>query len=80
MCRSAMNDGSCSPWVMCSCSVVSGNQIRDRAPPPKSGFQDASHTAQSRRAVERRWNGGPGPCGANETGANQGRAEETAET
>ncbi len=30
MCRSAVNDGSCSPWVMCSCSVVSGNQIRDR--------------------------------------------------
>ncbi len=26
---SAVNDGSCSPWVMCSCSVVSGNQIRD---------------------------------------------------
>ncbi len=32
MCRSAVNDGSCSPWVMCSCSVVRGNQIRDRAP------------------------------------------------
>ncbi len=30
MCRSAVNDGSCSPWVMCSCSVVRGNQIRDR--------------------------------------------------
>ncbi len=29
MCRSAVNDGSCSPWMMCSCSVVSGNQIRD---------------------------------------------------
>ncbi len=29
MCRSAVNDGSCSPWVMCSCSVVRGNQIRD---------------------------------------------------
>ncbi len=29
MCRSAVNDGSCSPWVMCSCSVVSGNQIHD---------------------------------------------------
>ncbi len=26
---SAVNDGSCSPWVMCSCSVVRGNQIRD---------------------------------------------------
>ncbi len=30
MCRSAVNDGSCSPWVMCSCSVVRGNQIHDR--------------------------------------------------
>ncbi len=29
MCRSVVNDGSCSPWVMCSCSVVRGNQIRD---------------------------------------------------
>ncbi len=29
MCRSAVNDGSCSPWVMCSSSVVRGNQIRD---------------------------------------------------
>ncbi len=29
MCCSAVNDGSCSPWVMCSCSVVRGNQIRD---------------------------------------------------
>ncbi len=27
---SAVNDGKCSPWVMCSCSVVRGNQIRDR--------------------------------------------------
>ncbi len=33
MCRSAVNDGSCSPWVMCSCSVVSGNQIRDNITP-----------------------------------------------
>ncbi len=33
MCRSAVNDGSCSPWVMCSCSVVRGNQIRDTAQP-----------------------------------------------
>ncbi len=33
MCRSAVNDGSCSPWVMCSCSVVSGNQIRDNFEP-----------------------------------------------
>ncbi len=24
-----VNDGSCSPWVMCSCSVVRGNQIHD---------------------------------------------------
>ncbi len=30
MCCSAVNDGSCSPWVMCSCSVVRGNQIRDK--------------------------------------------------
>ncbi len=30
VCRSAVNDGSCSPWVMCSSSVVRGNQIRDR--------------------------------------------------
>ncbi len=30
--RSAVNNGSCSPWVMCSCSVVRGYQIRDRAP------------------------------------------------
>ncbi len=30
MCCSAVNDGSCSPWVMCSSSVVRGNQIRDR--------------------------------------------------
>ncbi len=29
VCCSAVNDGSCSPWVMCSCSVVRGNQIRD---------------------------------------------------
>ncbi len=27
---SAVHDGRCSPWVMCSCSVVRGNQIRDR--------------------------------------------------
>ncbi len=26
---SAVNDGRCSPWVMCSCSVMSGNQICD---------------------------------------------------
>jgi len=29
VCRSAVNDGSCSPWVMCSCRVVRGDQIRD---------------------------------------------------
>ncbi len=29
VCCSAVNDGSCSPWVMCSSSVVRGNQIRD---------------------------------------------------
>ncbi len=29
MCCSAANDGICSPWVMCSSSVVRGNQIRD---------------------------------------------------
>ncbi len=29
MCRSAVHDGSCSPWVMCSCRVVRGDQIRD---------------------------------------------------
>ncbi len=33
---SAVNDGRCSPWVMCSCSVVSGNQIRDRDPPQRA--------------------------------------------
>ncbi len=26
---SAVHDGRYSPWVMCSCSVVRGNQIRD---------------------------------------------------
>ncbi len=81
---SAVNDGRCSPWVMCSCSVVSGNQIRDRAPPPKGGFQ----TPHTKHNPGGRWsgggtgggNGGPGPCGANETGAHQGRADKTAET
>ncbi len=29
VCCSAANDGICSPWVMCSSSVVRGNQIRD---------------------------------------------------
>ncbi len=28
-CVSAVHDGRCSPWVMCSCSVVRGNQIHD---------------------------------------------------
>ncbi len=40
--------------------VVSDNQIHDRVPPPppKEWLPDASHTAQSRRALERRWNRG----------------------
>ncbi len=54
MCSSAVNDGSCSPWVMCSCSVVRGNQIRDRAP-PKEWLPDASHT---RHNPGGRWSGG----------------------
>ncbi len=58
VCCSAVNDGSCSPWVMCSCSVVRGNQIRDRAPPQRAASRRFTHTAQSRRAVERRWNRG----------------------
>ncbi len=73
---------------MCSCSVVqesmwwNGNQIRDRAPPPpKSGFQTL-HTWNNPGG---RWsgggtgggNGGPGLCGADETGAHQGGADET---
>ncbi len=28
-CVCAVNDGRCSPWVICSSSVVSGDQIRD---------------------------------------------------
>ncbi len=32
VCCSAVNDGSCCPWVMCSCSVVRGNQIHDTNP------------------------------------------------
>ncbi len=76
MCCSAVNDGSCSPWVMCSCSVVRGNQIRDRAPPPKERLPDASHTRHNPGGW---WSGGgtgggnrgPGPCPW---------AEETAET
>ncbi len=39
MCRSAVNDGSCSPWVMCSCSVMRGNQVRDTR---KSGRSECS--------------------------------------
>ncbi len=31
---SAVHDGRCSPWVMCSCSVVRGNQICDKRAPP----------------------------------------------
>ncbi len=75
---------------MCSCSVVqesmwcNGNQIHDRAPPPKSGFQTL-HTWNNPGGW---WsgggtgggNGGPGPCGANATGAHQGGADETVET
>ncbi len=39
MCCSAVNDGSCSPWVMSSSSVVRGNQIRDTVTPQDtSGF------------------------------------------
>ncbi len=53
-------------------------------PPPKERLPDAytKHTPGGR------WSGGgtgggdggPGPCGANETGAHQGRADETAGT
>ncbi len=51
-------------------------------PPPKSGFQ----TLYTKHNPGGRWSGGgtgggdggPGPCGANETGARQGRADETA--
>ncbi len=28
-CVSAVHDGICSPWVMCSCRVMRGDQIRD---------------------------------------------------
>ncbi len=55
-----------------------------KEPPPKERLPDASHTHNP----EGRWsgggtgggNGGPGPCGDNETGAHQGRADETAGT
>ncbi len=78
---SAVHDGRCSPLVMCSCSVVRGDQIRDRAPPPKSGFQTLHiHGTIQEGGGTGGGNGGPGPCGANETGAHQDRAEETAET
>ncbi len=50
MCRSAVNDGSCSPWVMCSCSVVSGNQIRDTAGLlVLNDYQTAAQTTQKRQ-------------------------------
>ncbi len=77
MCCSAVNDGSVSPWVMCSSSVVRGNQIRDRAP-PKSGFQTLhTHgTIQEGGGVEVETGGrerqGQGPCGPMRTGAHQG--------
>ncbi len=65
--------------MVSGCRIM--NRIRDRAPPPRSGFQTLLNTEQSRREVERRWNRGrdrgPGPCGAEETGANQGGADET---
>ncbi len=35
---SAVNDGRCSPWVMCSSSVVRGNQIRDSTLGPGMGL------------------------------------------
>ncbi len=64
---------------------MSGNQIHDRAPPQRAASRRFTHTAQSRRAVERKVEPGegmegPGPCGDNETGAHQGRADETAGT
>ncbi len=79
---SAVNDGRCSPWVMCSCSVVSGNQIRDRAPPPQRAASRrlTQSIIQEGGGAEVEPGGGPGPCGANETGAHQGRADKTAET
>ncbi len=53
-------------------------RICDIAPPPKERLPDA--LIQSRRAVERRWNrgrdGGPGPCGSGETGAEAVPAEQ----
>ncbi len=33
---SAVHDGICSPWVMCSCRVVRGDQIRDSLSVSKS--------------------------------------------
>ncbi len=49
---SAVHDGRCSPWVMCSCSVVRGNRIRDRAPPQRAASRRFTYTAPSRREVE----------------------------
>ncbi len=54
---SAVNDGSCSPWVMCSCSVVSGNQIRDTATitgrsPFTAYFQQAMQEVKEQEAGE----------------------------
>ncbi len=55
-------------------------------PPPKERLPDASHTPgtiQEGGGAEVETgggNGGPGPCGANETGAHQGGAEVAAET
>ncbi len=50
-------------------------------PPPKECLPDAPHIEQSSRAVERDGigggDGGPGPCGADETRAHQGGADET---
>ncbi len=74
-CVSAVNDGRCSPWVMCSCSVVSATRFVTEPPLPKGGFQ----TPHTKHNPGGRWsgggtgggNGGPGPCGANETGAHQ---------
>ncbi len=51
-------------------------------PPPKERLPDASHTHGTIQegGGTGGGNGGPGPCGANETGAHQGRADETAGT
>ncbi len=63
---------------------MSGNQIHDRSPPPKSGFQTLTQSVLQEGGGAEVEPGegteGPGPCGANETGAHQGRADETAGT